>query len=102
MIFTIMIQFLRLLPAPDAALALASAILEISSGIDCIACLPGFPSSLRVTLSCMAASFGGLCICAQTASVLESSGLKLRSWLTGRAVITFLLAVLLSLPAVAA
>ncbi len=102
MIFTIMIQFLRLLPVSDAPLALASAILEISSGIDCIACLPGLSQSLRVALSCMAASFGGLCICAQTASVLEGSGLKLRSWLTGRAVITFLLAVFLSLPAAAA
>lgn len=93
MLFTIFVQFLKLLPLPAYILAFASAFLEISCGIHEIASLSGIPAFLQKALICMSAAFGGLCICAQTKSVLYGTKLSIRTWLIGR-VITSLLTLL--------
>ncbi len=96
-LFTILVQLLELLPLSPAVLAVPGAVLEISCGIDQIALLPGLSAGCRTALACTCASFGGLCICAQTQSVLDGTPLRIRTWLLGRIVIALLTAVLVSL-----
>ena len=93
MLFTILVQLLKLLPLPDTTLALLSGALEISCGIDQIAAL-FLPSALKTALLCTCASFGGFCICAQTQSVLDGTPLHVTTWLRGR-ILTSLLVLLL-------
>lgn len=96
MLFTIFIQFLKLLPLSDTALALLSAVFEISCGTDQLA--SAFPRSGALTaLICAGAAFGGLCICAQTQSVLVGTPLSIRTWLRGRVMIALILLGLLLL-----
>lgn len=93
-LFTILVQFLKLLPLPPFALALFSALLEISCGIDQFAALPSLTPVYRTALICAEAALGGLCICAQTKSVLSGTPLKIGTWLKGRiriALLVFLL-----------
>lgn len=101
MIFTILVQMLKLLPLSDASLTFLSAVLEISCGIDQIAALQALSSSCRTALICTAAAFGGLCICAQTQSVLDGTPLHIRTWLQGRLVIALLVFLLVQLPTAA-
>lgn len=93
-LFAILVQLLGLLPLSPTVLALPGAVLEISCGIDQIALLPGLDAGYRTALACTCASFGGLCICAQTQSVLDGTPLRIRTWLLGRIVIALLTAVL--------
>lgn len=97
MLFTIFIQLLKLLPLPDHTLVFFSAVLEISCGLDQIAALPALQAPLRTALLCTCAAFGGLCICAQTQSVLEGTPLHITTWLRGRIIIALLLFLLLLL-----
>lgn len=98
MLFTILIQFLKLLPLSDPALAFLSAVLEISCGIDQLAALPALQGTPRIAFLCTSAAFGGLCICAQTQSVLDGTPLRIRTWLQGRIVIALLVLLLLLSP----
>lgn len=97
MLFTILIQLMKLLPLSDTFLAALSAVLEISCGIDQLAALPVIPGAFRTALLCTSAAFGGLCICAQTQSVLDGTSLHIRTWLRGRIIIALLLLFLLLL-----
>lgn len=97
MLFTIWIQFMKLLPLSDSALALLGAVLEISSGIDLIASLPTLQEPFRTAFLCTCAAFGGLCICAQTQSVLSGTPLRILTWLRGRIIIALLLLLILLL-----
>ena len=60
-------------------------LLEISTGLEAIAA-SSMPAAVRYTLSICAASLGGLCILAQTCTVLEGSRLPLRPYLEGKIV----------------
>ncbi len=100
-LFTICVQFLEILPLSPETLAFLSGLLEISCGIDRIAALPSLSGELKTAWSCACAAFGGLCILAQTQSVLEGSPLSLRTWLKGRCITALLTALLLLLPAAA-
>ena len=90
-LFTIIAQFLNLLRIPESAQIFLSALLEVSSGIDRICSAKGFSTVWKSVFACACAAFGGLCICAQTQSVLSESPLSVRDWLKGR---------LITLPAV--
>lgn len=94
-LFTILVQLLGLLPLSPSVLALSGSVLEISCGIDQIALLPGLSAGYRTAFVCTCASFGGLCICAQTQSVLDGTPLRIHTWILGRIVIALLTAVLL-------
>lgn len=97
-IFTILVQLLKLLPLSNGALAFLSAVMEISCGADLVAALPVRSNVLRTALVCTGAAFGGLCICAQTQSVLDGTPLHIRTWLTGRIMIALLVLLLVQLP----
>lgn len=97
-LFTILVQLLKLLPISPAALAILSAILEISCGADLLSSLTGLPAICRTALVCAFAAFGGLCICAQTKSVLTDTPLRVTAWLIGRIVTALLTFLLLLLP----
>lgn len=96
MLFTIFIEFLYIFPLPPAIQILLSAVMEISSGTAALAALP-YPEPLRTSLVCSCAAFGGLCICAQTQSVLEGTPLCVVTWLRGRLILALLLPLLLHL-----
>lgn len=100
MLFTILAQFLKLLPLSSYALAFFSALLEISCGIDQLAALQGLNSLSKTACICMCAAFGGLCILAQTKSILEGTSLRITPWLVGRLSLVLLLALLFQAPAV--
>lgn len=103
MLFTILAQFLQLLPLSASWLAFFSALLEISSGLDQIAALPGLMPLHRAAFLCTGAAFGGFCILAQTQSVLEDTALSIIPWLLGRMILALLLLLLLTqIPAVSA
>ena len=89
-----------LLPLSASALAFLSALLEISCGADQTAALSTLPDVYRAAFVCTGAAFGGLCICAQTQSVLTGTPLSVGTWLKGRVVIA--LAVFLLTPLAAA
>ncbi len=96
-LFAIFTQMLRLLPLRTHTLAFLCALLEISCGVHELSALTVHASLIRTALVCACASFGGLCIFAQTQSVLEGSNLSAIVWLRGRLFITpaaFLLALL--------
>ncbi len=98
MLFTILVKLLGLLPLSSPALAVLSALLEVSCGVDRIASFPGLGLVLRAALVCTCAALGGLCICAQTSSVLEGTPLSVWTWIQGRivtALLTFPLVLLL-------
>lgn len=95
MLFTILIQLLKLLPLSDTALAFLSALLEISCGIDRIAALSALHGTYRTTFLCTCAAFGGLCICAQTQSVLAGTPLRVKTWLQGRIILALLVFLLI-------
>lgn len=97
MLFTILVQFLKLLPLSGAAPALLCALLEISCGVDQLSAL-SLPPLYRTALVCTCAALGGLCICAQTQSVLDGTPLSVRTWLKGRLITAFLVFLLVSLP----
>lgn len=99
MLFTIFAQFLKLLPLSSYALAFFSALLEISCGIDQLAALRGLSSLSKTAFICMCAAFGGLCILAQTKSVLEGTSLRITPWLVGRLSLVLLLLLLFQAPA---
>lgn len=94
MLFTIFVQFLKLLPLSGVLTALISAGLEISCGIDQLAAVIKNPVFKTVT-ACVSAALGGLCICAQTQSVLAETPLSVRTWLKGRITVALLLLLLL-------
>lgn len=94
MLFTIFIQFLKLLPLSGLLTALISAVFEISCGIDQLAAAVPDPVC-RTVLVCVSAALGGLCICAQTQSVLDGTPLSVRTWLKGRITVALLLLLLL-------
>lgn len=96
MLFTIFIEFLYVFPIPSAIRILISALMEISSGTAALAASP-VPEPLRTAFVCSCAAFGGLCICAQTKSVLEGTSLSIVTWLKGRVILALLLPVLLQL-----
>ena len=99
MLFTILVQLLKLFPMPETTLAFLSGTLEISCGINQIAAL-SLPSVLKTALICTCASFGGFCICAQTQSVLDETNLHVTAWLRGRILTSLLVFLLLQVPAV--
>lgn len=98
-LFTILTELLGLLPVSPAVLALFSAFLEISCGADRLS-LIGIPDMYRTALICAFTTFGGLCILAQTRSVLFDTPLTITSWLTGRVITALLTFLLLLLPEV--
>ncbi|MBS6395596.1 MAG: transporter [Clostridiales bacterium] len=98
MLFTILVQLLKLLPLSETALALLGGMLEISCGIDQITALSSLSAVYRTALTCACASFGGLCILAQTRSVLEGTPLRAGTWLCGRIFTALLIFLLLQLP----
>lgn len=78
--------------------AAAESILEISCGIQAVCSFFFGASSVRLAAVCSCASFGGLCIFAQTKSVLCHAGIRIRSFTVGRlflALLSFLLFLLL-------
>lgn len=99
-LFTILVQFLNLLPITPALLAFFSSFLEISCGANQIAALPGLSDLHRTAFVCTGSAFGGLCICAQTKSVLSGTSLSVKTWLKGRIRIALLVFLLVQLPAV--
>ncbi len=99
MLFTILVQFLKLLPLSGPVPALLCALLEISSGVDLLSAL-SLPPLLQNALVCTCAALGGFCICAQTQSVLAGTPLSIRTWLKGRVITAFLVFLLVSLPGV--
>lgn len=101
MLFTILVQMLKLLPFTQSTLAFVSALLEISCGIHEITALPEISALWKTAFACTTAAFGGLCICAQTQSVLTDTPLQIHSWLRGRMIIALLTFLLLLLPTVA-
>lgn len=62
---------------------LLSGLVEISTGLHIIS-LSSFPFGLKYLLSLSAASFGGLCIIAQTKGVISGSGLPLLPYVKGK------------------
>ena len=102
MLFTILAQFLKLLPLSSFALAFLGGLLEISSGIDAIAALKGLTSLGQTAWIGAMSAFGGLCILAQTKSVLEETSLSVTTWLAGRIILALLLFLLVQVPALRA
>ena len=100
-LFTILVQFLKLLPLPPFPLAFLSILMEISCGIDQIAALTALSPLSRTALVCTGAALGGLCICAQTQSVLSGTPLRVGTWLKGRITIAVLVFLLVQLAAAA-
>jgi sporulation integral membrane protein YlbJ len=96
-LFTILVKLFALLPLPNQLLTLISILLEISCGLQTLSVLPGLSPVWKTALMCGLAMFGGLCICAQTQSVLDQSPLSIRTWLIGRGVLTLLAVLLLRL-----
>lgn len=99
-IFAILVQLLKLLPLSDEVLAFLSAVMELSCGADLVSSLPVRSSVFRTALVCTGAAFGGLCICAQTQSVLDGTPLHVHTWITGRIIIALLVLLLVQIPAV--
>ena len=89
-LFSVFAQMLTLWNLPAPLTAAIAALLEISSGAHALSSLPIASAPLRTALVCMGASFGGLCTCAQIASVLPDSRLNLRPWITGRILLPLL------------
>ncbi|MDO4261858.1 MAG: transporter [Eubacteriales bacterium] len=89
-LFTILIQLLTLTGLPAFSQALSGAFLEVSSGVHALSALDGIPDRICTALCCSCAAFGGLCICAQTSSVLAGTPLRIRTWIAGRLVVTLL------------
>lgn len=102
MLFTIAVQLLMLLPLSGIMLTFLSAVMEISCGINQIASFGALSQTCRTAFICTCAAFGGLCICAQTQSVLDGTPLHIGTWLRGRIIIALLVFLLVQLPAGAA
>lgn len=100
-LFTILIQMIGLLPLPAPALTFLSAVLEISCGVSAVSSVQGTAALLKTALVCTCAAFGGLCICAQTKSVISESPLHIGTWLRGRIIIAVSVFLLVLLPAAA-
>jgi hypothetical protein len=96
-LFTILVKVLALLPLSDSLLTLPSIILEISCGLTTLSSLPGLTPIWRAAFMCGLAMFGGICICAQTQSVLDQSSLSIRTWIIGRFILALLVILLLRL-----
>jgi hypothetical protein len=96
-LFTILVNVFHLLPLPEPLLTLFSVLLEINCGLTTLTSLSGLTPIWRVVLMCGLAMFGGICICAQTQSGLDSCSLQIRTWLIGRLILTLLVILLLRL-----
>lgn len=99
-LFSILVQMLKLLPLSQSSRTFLSAMLEISCGIREITSVTGLSSLWKTAFVCANAAFGGLCICAQTQSVLNGTSLHIKTWLRGRIFTALLTLLLVLLPAV--
>lgn len=96
-LFTIFVQFLTILPISEFTLAICSAFLEISCGIDKLSTLSTLSPVWKLIFVYMTAMFGGFCIFAQSQSVLSDSFLSIKTWIIGRIILVLLLGLLLVL-----
>lgn len=96
-LFTIFVQFLTILPISEFTLAICSACLEISCGIDRLSSLSTLSPAWKLILIYMTAMLGGSCIFAQSQSVLSESRLSIKTWVIGRIILALLLGLLLVL-----
>lgn len=97
-LFSVCSRMLQLISASSAVRLPLESILEISCGIQAVCSFFSGASSVRLAAVCSCASFGGLCIFAQTKSVLCHAGIRIRSFTVGRlflALLSFLLFLLL-------
>lgn len=97
-LFSICCRMLQLLPVSSETLLPLKGILEISCGVQAVSTALPSVSPVRLSTVCACASFGGLCIFAQTKSVLYNTGIRMRSFTVGRlilALLSFLLFLLL-------
>ena len=97
-LFSVCSRMLQLISASSAVRLPLESILEISCGIQAVCSFFFGASSVRLAAVCSCASFGGLCIFAQTKSVLCHAGIRIRSFTVGRlflALLSFLLFLLL-------
>lgn len=94
MLFTILSHLLLTLFPHSRPLALASCFLEFSTGLDRLEQLSFLPVPLKNSLLLALTSFGGLCTAAQTASIMEHTGITAKSYLLRKAALAFLVFVL--------
>lgn len=97
-LFSICSRMLQLLPLPVMLRLPLEAILEISCGTQTVSHFFQHMYPVRLAAVCSCASFGGLCIFAQTRSVLSDTKIRMRAFTAGRlilALLSFLLLLLL-------
>ncbi|MDO4555528.1 MAG: hypothetical protein Q4B70_10320 [Lachnospiraceae bacterium] len=81
MIFTILMRLILLAASGQKLLLITTGFLEISTGIAWLNKLSTLSPILRDCLILFCASFGGLCTCAQTHSIIHDTGLSLSSYI---------------------
>lgn len=84
MIFTIFMRLCLLLLPNKGIVSILTGFLEMSTGIAWLGSLSFLPPVTKSCLILCAASFGGLCTCAQTYSVTEGLGLSLPCYIIGK------------------
>lgn len=84
MVFTILMRLCLLLLPNQNFLSILTGFLEMSTGISWLNSLSFLPSVIKTSLILSAASFGGLCTCAQTYSVTEGLELSLPYYIIGK------------------
>lgn len=84
MIFTIFMRLCLLLLPDKGFVSILTGFLEMSTGIAWLGSLSFLSPLIKSCLILSAASFGGLCTCAQTRSVTEGTGLSLPCYIIGK------------------
>lgn len=90
MLFTILSHLLLVVFPHSRPLALVSCFLEFSTGLHRLAQLSFLSVPLKNSLLLALTSFGGFCTAAQTASIIEPTGITMKSYLTGKTALAFL------------
>lgn len=82
-LFSVLAQFLSLLPLSSLHLAFLTGILEVTTGSAALVTLP-LPSTVQLPLMTAFVTFGGLSTAAQTKSVLTGTGLPFAHYLLSK------------------
>lgn len=90
MLFTVLSHLLLTLFPHSLPLTLASCFLEFSTGLHRLKQLSFLAAPWKTSLLLALTSFGGLCTAAQTASILEDTGITIQSYLLQKIALAFL------------
>ena len=90
MIFTIFMHLIELLLPDSILLSVLTCFLEFSAGLNKLNSIQTLPVTLKNSLLLCLTSFGGLCTSAQTYSIIENTGIRLKSYLLKKGILALL------------